>query len=230
MSARHLSPAGAAVALAGAGVALLGAAGALWLGTSGHPAASVTTFGQGKAVVASTVWAPPTSSAPALIDQSHEVTDPENPMAYVPPIGDPIRVSMPSVSAPVVPVGLLADGSMQIPDDVRTVGWWVAGAAPGDRTGNVVLVGHLDSARSGLGAFVALLDVPAGSQVILTDERGHSKAYTVVQRQQIVKSRLPASLFDTSSSLRLVLITCGGRFDPVTHSYEDNIVVIAEPA
>jgi hypothetical protein len=41
---------------------------------------------------------------------------------------------------------------------------------------------------------------------------------------------LPPELFSAGGAPRLVLITCGGPFDPTTGSYLDNIVVFAAPA
>ena len=45
------------------------------------------------------------------------------------------------------------------------------------------------------------------------------------------KSRLAADTtpFDQTVPERLVLITCGGRFDPLTHRYDDNLVVVGQP-
>jgi len=43
------------------------------------------------------------------------------------------------------------------------------------------------------------------------------------------RASLQPQTTDAPGAPRLVLITCGGRFDPVARSYEDNIVVYAEP-
>jgi len=52
--------------------------------------------------------------------------------------------------------------------------------------------------------------------------------YTITQ---VPKARLSAELgvFDQVVPERLVLITCGGKFDPVARHYADNLVVVAEP-
>ena len=62
---------------------------------------------------------------------------------------------------------------------------------------------------------------------MVSDSEGRSRAYTVVRRDQVSKTQLPANAFDTGSPARLVLITCGGRFDRAVRSYVDNIVVDA---
>jgi hypothetical protein len=38
-----------------------------------------------------------------------------------------------------------------------------------------------------------------------------------------------AGLFRVDGEPQLVLVTCGGAFDPARHRYQDNLVVIATP-
>ena len=45
-----------------------------------------------------------------------------------------------------------------------------------------------------------------------------------------IPGRLESGLFRTDGDAQLVLITCGGPFDPVRHRYADNYVVVARPA
>jgi hypothetical protein len=211
------------LALAGSGVVCLGAAGLFWLGGFGDAVVNATPIAAtapGGVIGTSAVSAPAATGGPSAD---------EGQWAYAPAVGEPVRVTLPGKTVPLVPVGVLADGSMEIPDDVHTAGWWVGGAAPGEPRGSVVLVGHLDSATQGIGDFAALLNLQQGQRVEVSDADGHSAAYTVTERQQLSKTALPAELFRADSAPRLVLITCGGRFDPVTH-YTDNIIVIATPA
>lgn len=117
-----------------------------------------------------------------------------------------------------------------VPTDPSRVGWWSGGAAPGDASGSVVLVGHLDSATQGLGVFAALLDVALSEPLVITDTSGKSHRYVVSSRTQVARTALPASLFDRSGPRQLVMITCGGRYDRTAHRYDDNVVVVARPA
>jgi hypothetical protein len=144
----------------------------------------------------------------------------------------PTRISFPAqgVDAPVVPVATSAAGSLDLPDDPRTIGWWVGGAAPGAAAGNVVLAGHVDSHRLGIGTFAVLRSLDVGDSVVVTDALDGAHPYRVVARRQLSKADLPAELFDQRGVPGLVLITCGGRFDPHTRHYDDNVIVVAEPA
>jgi hypothetical protein len=130
----------------------------------------------------------------------------------------------------VVPVEVDADGAVGVPDPPTTLGWWSAGARPGDPRGSVVIVGHIDSRTSGLGTLAVLptLRIDEPIDVRADDER--TVRYRVVARRQYRKTELPLDVFAQDSPGRLVLITCGGKFDRERHSYEDNVVVYAVPA
>jgi hypothetical protein len=63
------------------------------------------------------------------------------------------------LSAPIIPVSVAGDGELGIPEHPQLLGWWASGAAPTQPAGNVVLVGHVDSAEFGRGLFARLPDV-----------------------------------------------------------------------
>jgi hypothetical protein len=141
----------------------------------------------------------------------------------------PTLVTLPGVTAHVVRAAVTG-GALDIPEDVDEVGWWTGGAGVTSRSGTIVLAGHVDSARQGLGAFASLRHVPVGAQVRIS-ARGGSRSFVVTGRRSYAKSTgLPASLYAQDVGLRLVLITCTGLFDPVKRSYEDNLVLYAAPA
>jgi sortase (surface protein transpeptidase) len=121
-------------------------------------------------------------------------------------------------------------GHLKLPADPQSVGWWVSGALAGDPFGSVVLGGHIDSRRLGLGFFAQLLDIEPGDRVELTGD-GLAQRYRVQSTGEVAKNALAttAAAFDMTTPGRLVLITCTGRFDPHTHHYDRNLVVIATP-
>ena len=153
-------------------------------------------------------------------------------MAHAEPAGTvPVSLALPGrgVSAPVVAVATGPDGTLTVPDPPTTVGWWAPGALAGASTGTAVLVGHVDSAAAGLGTFAVLREVAVGERVVLRGADDRAQAYRVTARRRLGKAALPADLFATGGPPRLVLITCGGRFDPATRHYTDNVIVYAEP-
>lgn len=144
----------------------------------------------------------------------------------------PVAVSVPSlgIALDVVPVTLADDGSMELPEQPSTAGWYRWGSDPQSATGTTVVAAHVDSARYGLGPFSELKNVAIGEtiEVALTD--GTTVAYRVDEVWSVGKAALPLDdLFDRDGARRLALITCGGTFDRNAFRYSDNVVAIASP-
>ena len=159
------------------------------------------------------------------------VTRPASPAPAVPAV-PPVQVELPGagVAAPLDPVGVEPDGAMTLPADVDRVGWYRFGPAPGAAEGTAVLAGHVDDREQGLGALSALRTVEPGQEVRVTDAAGVVTSWRVLSRELIEKQVVPLDrLFQRTGPPRLVLLTCGGEFDPALRSYEDNVVVVAEP-
>jgi Sortase domain len=140
-----------------------------------------------------------------------------------------LRIAVIAVSAPVVPVGVAADGTLGIPASPSVVGWWAGGGSPGQPSGAIVLVGHVDSAAQGPGALFKLQQLRPGAVVTIT-AGGRAWHYDVRAVRAYAKATLPsAAVFGQRVTPRLVIITCGGPFDAATGHYLDNIVVYAVP-
>jgi hypothetical protein len=227
------------VALVGlvAGVALATGPAALWLlGGGAVPAGAAASEVPGSAVAAPGVVpavlhdpAPPSApvhpSAPAPFSRSPApVPSPAPPPA--PPVR--VRVAAAGVDAPVVGTGVDAHGGMAVPHDVRTIGWYRFGAAPGAPAGSAVLAGHVDDHVQGHGAFHRLGRVAVGSRVEVVLADGTVLPYTVRRVDRVAKTALPAGqVFARDGPPRLALVTCGGEFDAATGGYRDNVVVTA---
>jgi hypothetical protein len=141
-----------------------------------------------------------------------------------------LRLPTLQVSAPVTEVRVRDDGALEVPAHPSQVGWWADGAAPGSGRGSVVVDGHVDSARYGAGAFFRLRDLEEGDAIEMVAPDGTGFRYRVTALHQFPKDELPwAEVFSQEVPERLVLVTCGGRFDRSRRSYSDNVVVYAEP-
>jgi hypothetical protein len=229
---------GGLLAVAGYGVAML-LTGALVLTVPGGSASAAA----GRSVQAAPVVAPS-----ATVDGVDRTVDPGPPgpddattdQAEDAGVGQARGVRDPFVpstlvlwdgrSAPVVRSDVRSDGSLVVPDDPGTVGWWTGGAQAGEAFGRIVVAGHVDSATRGLGVFVELARVRTG-QVVTLRSAGRAQRYKVVRHFQVKQAALgeEASIFAQDGAHRLVLITCGGAFDRTLHRYEDNLVVEAVP-
>ncbi len=149
------------------------------------------------------------------------------PVKQTPIPATPVRLRVPAVSidAAVTPSGVRTDRSLLLPAPAQ-VGWWIGGAIPGTQ-GSTVLAGHVDTSTGQHGALYPLSSVRQGDTIYLATTTGQS-VYQVVALRSYPRQQLPASVFATTGPARLVLITCGGNYEP-GRGYTDNTVVYANP-
>ncbi len=156
------------------------------------------------------------------------------------PTGSPSQASFPvprrlairaiDVDTRILPVGLESDGAIEIPADIRLVGWYELGVPPGADRGSAVLVAHRDGREQGRGVFYDLGRLRPGDDIVVRDDAGEALTYSVVAREAIRKRGLPyEELFAVDGPPRLTLISCGGEYDASRGGYQDNIVVTAIP-
>lgn len=140
----------------------------------------------------------------------------------------PVRLRVPriGVDTALVPLGLNSDGSLQVPSNFSTAGWYVFGPNPGER-GPAVIAGHVDSLR-GPAVFFSLGRLRAGDAFTVDRADGSRVSFSVRAVEQVAKTSFPtAAVFGPVAGPELRLITCGGPFDRSRHSYLDNVVVYA---
>ena len=142
----------------------------------------------------------------------------------------PVGLQMQSIDVarfPVRPVGLEFDGQMEIPDETE-IGWYQYGATAG-QPGATVLAAHVSWNRT-QGPFSRLGSVEPGEQVEVTMDDGTIRRYEVTERSVYGKSELPRErIWRNTGDETLVLITCGGDYNPEIRRYRENIVVYAVP-
>ena len=128
--------------------------------------------------------------------------------------------------ATVIDVGVEENGDMEIPP-ADEVGWYGFGPTPGD-VGSSVLAAHIAFDGEN-GVFVNLDKLELGSVIRVTYDDGTTSEFEAVSKEQYDKDELPDSIFARDGDPRLVLITCGGDFNRQVSSYEDNVVIYANP-
>jgi hypothetical protein len=118
---------------------------------------------------------------------------------------------------------------MALPPRPDVLGWYRYGPPPGAGSGSVVMAGHLDSRRFGLGPLVKLREVAVGDRVRVALADGRTRGYVVRRIDRYDRQALPAGLFARTGPERLRVITCGGAYDPDAGGYQENLVVTAVP-
>lgn len=140
-----------------------------------------------------------------------------------------ITIARIEVRARVVPLGLNADRTPQVPSlaQAELAGWYRLGPSPGE-IGNSVIVGHVDSAALGPAVFYLLGKLRPGDTVEVARKDGSVARFTVDRVASYPKSAFPSDLvYGDADRAQLRLVTCGGRFDGQRRTYLDNIVVLA---
>lgn len=122
------------------------------------------------------------------------------------------------------PLGLDSGGALEVPRTESELGFWSDGARPGD-DGLAVVVGHVDlDGRAGV--FARLRQARPGQPIVVGKD--DPVTFRVVAVDRYAKDDFPTeTVYAPTSGSELRLITCGGRFDPRTGHYADNVVVRA---
>jgi LPXTG-site transpeptidase (sortase) family protein len=132
-------------------------------------------------------------------------------------------------NAPLVPLGLNPDHTIQVPplSRPRELGVYTKGPMPG-ANGPAVILGHVNSGGT-QGAFADLATLQKGDEVDTVGPNGPVK-FQVYKAQVIAKGQFPtADVYSDTPGPELRLITCGpGPLDSTGHNYLNQTVVWAK--
>lgn len=153
----------------------------------------------------------------------------------LPPAPDPLppatprRITVPSVQvdAPLVPVGLDADGWVNAPplENNNLAGWYAGAVSPGEQ-GTSVIVGHVDN-ETGPSVFYALGALGRGSRIEILRADGRTAVFTVYGIEVFTKRQFPAAaVYEDAPEPELRILTCGGDYSE-KKGYDGNVVVFA---
>jgi Sortase domain len=196
-----------------------------------HPAGSVLVYpngavasgdgttdgsGGGAAPLLGLESTPDSGAVPAL--------EPEAALSYSPPVA--LRIPSIGVTSGFVAIGLDADGALEVPSAADLVGWYTDAPTPGER-GPAVATAHVDWKHQ-MGVFHDLGRLKPGNDVTIDRADGVVVTFRVTRVAEYPKTQFPTDeVYGSTDAPELRLITCGGRFDSNTHSYDDNVVVFA---
>jgi hypothetical protein len=143
----------------------------------------------------------------------------------------PVRLRIPAIGVDtgLQRLGRDHDGSVEVPSGPHRwymAGWYAGGTRPGD-PGSAVILGHVDS-TAGPAVFYRLRDLRPGDRFEVVRADGSLARFAVERVEQYPKARFPTDdVYYPTLTPRLRLVTCGGSFDPVAHSYRSNVIVFA---
>lgn len=143
----------------------------------------------------------------------------------------PVSVEVASIgieNGAIIGVGVDDTGSFDVPTH-HEIGWYKYGPSPGE-FGSAVFAAHVVLNGTD-GVFRHLAEVEAGDEVSVNFDDGSTETFAILGLDQFAKEDLPLDdIFRRDGDPQLVLITCGGEYDPATNGYRDNIVAYAVPS
>jgi hypothetical protein len=94
----------------------------------------------------------------------------------------------------------------------------------------VVLAGHVDSRRFGVGPLSRLQTIEVDALIAVAGRSGRVRTYRVDSIERFDRQALPAAVFARTGPERLRLVTCTGPYLPEAGGYQQNLVVTAVPS
>ncbi|MHB8618623.1 MAG: class F sortase [Chloroflexota bacterium] len=147
--------------------------------------------------------------------------------AHVLPPGSRLRIPEIGVDAPMVTLGVDANGAMQVPPNGSDVGWYSFSTVPG-ADGNAVISGHLNTTTSYVAVFTRLKQLKIGDPMSIL-VGGKAVAFRVFWTKAWTDAAAPLPLIlGNAPSPTLTLITCAGTFNRQTGNYSQRLVVRAK--
>lgn len=224
---QRLAVLAATALLAGGGAATLTVAATDHSAPPPQPAASATAAPVPRAPAPPGTPGTPNPATPGT-------SSPGPPNADTPPVSTlpaslPVELDIPSIDvhSRLLHLGLNPDGTVQVPGMPLQAGWYTGSVTPGE-AGASVLLGHVDSTRTGPAVFYRLGALKPGDQVTVTRADGSTAAFRIDTVREYPKNSFPTlTIYGTHDALsHLRLITCGD-WDPTSHSYRGNTVAFA---
>lgn len=145
-------------------------------------------------------------------------------------IGIPYRIRIPSIGidSQIESVGVTKDAELEAPLDPLIVGWFALGPRPG-QMGSAVIDGHYGWVNKRAAAFDRLSAIRVGSQIFVESKNGNSEVFVVRELRVFGKQENTKPVFfSDDGKSHLNLITCEGKWNKVSQSYAERLVVMSE--
>ena len=142
----------------------------------------------------------------------------------------PVKLQVAKVGLDLIvdPIGVEADGTLGVPKDWYSAGWYKKSSKPGQH-GNVIIDGHFDTNTGTPAAFWNLKNLNISDKVVVVDEFGKKHEYTVEEIVHVdIKQEGRLDILNKSSGKTLTLITCGGMWDIAAGTYNTRLIIKAK--
>ena len=160
-------------------------------------------------------------------DTPSEQPVPDN---YSVPADKPLSIQLPTIKTEgfIQQVGVDKENQMVVPGNVNMAGWYTKGSLPGD-AGLSIIDGHVHGLYA-KGIFFNLGKLKSDDTFTVTYGDKSVRKFKVKQVQTVSTKEADTALFvrDKTISKQLNLITCTGRFDKDSKTYDSRVIVVTE--
>ncbi len=160
-------------------------------------------------------------------DTPSEQPVPDN---YSVPADKPLSIQLPTIKTEgfIQQVGVDKDNQMVVPSNVNMAGWYTKGSLPGD-AGLSIIDGHVHGLYA-KGIFYSLGRLKAGDAFTVTFGDKSVRRFKIRKVQRVTTKEADTALFVRHNTIakQLNLITCTGRFDKASKTYDSRVIVVAE--
>lgn len=146
---------------------------------------------------------------------------------------DPRYLRIPSlgVFSRVKNLGIDSSGAVDAPWNINDAGWYNGSARPGNSIGSSLILGHV-SGWTAPGVFKNLKNLKTGTQFEIEKGSGEVVTYEVTRSESIPLDQINMSKIlgaEEPGKHDLKLMTCSGKYNSDTKTYEERYVVYAKP-
>ena len=149
---------------------------------------------------------------------------------YSVPDDQPRSISIKSVgiSGLIQKVGITKDNAMAVPSNIHFAGWYVNSVKPGE-AGLSIINGHVLGTYTDA-IFKQLAKVKPYDEIEIEFGDKSIRRFEVVETVALPADKSAARLFTQNPDIlsQLNLITCTGKFDKTSQTYEDRVIVITK--
>lgn len=151
------------------------------------------------------------------------------PFKYVPEDPKVIRIPAIAVEGYIQNVTVDRYSSIGAPSNINLAGWYTGSVKPGEN-GLSIIDGHVQG-RYKPGIFKNLANLNAGDEFSVEFGDRSNKDFLVVSVNTYTLEQSNEALFALDSTLgsQLNLITCGGKFNKSSQTYEKRVIVVSKP-
>jgi hypothetical protein len=159
---------------------------------------------------------------PEAVVRNYQVPSPEDPRF--------LRIPSLGIFSRIKNLGVTPEGAVDAPRNIYDTGWYNGSVRPGSKAGSSLILGHV-SGWTSPGVFKKINQLPVGGEFEIEKGTGEVVRYSVTRSEKIPVDQVDMGKIlstEVAGQHDLKLMTCSGRYNSGTETYEDRFIVYAK--